>query len=205
MKLIFRAMQKGLEQAGLDEHDDARQRRPPRVKNSRGRHYPPNPLRVNKSAIRSAILAQLRRELSLQAGAAQLARDEAISEESRAESKYDTHGQEAAYLAEGQAKLAGEIEANLALYAAVPLPDFEPDGLIALGALVELGTRGKSAWYFLGPKAGGIELHLDGRDILVLTPQSPLGRQFLGQRVGDTVQIPGRGGAATGHKILSVT
>ncbi len=160
--------------------------------------------RVNKTAIRDTILRQLRAELALQVGAAQLARDEAISEESRAESKYDTHGQEAAYLAEGQAKLAGEIEASLALYSALPFPDFGPASTIALGAIVELSARGKSAWYFLGPRAGGLELHVGDKEILVLTPQSPLGRQLLGKRVGDSVQIPGRGGATTGNKIIAV-
>lgn len=159
---------------------------------------------MNKSAIRDAILAQLRAELALQIGAAQLARDEAISDESRAQSKYDTHSQEAAYLAEGQAKLAGEIEASLAHCAALPLPAFAPGDVIALGALVELGARGRSAWYFLGPRAGGLELRVAGKEILVLTPQSPLGRQLLGKLTGDTVQMPGRAGAATGLKILSV-
>jgi transcription elongation GreA/GreB family factor len=160
---------------------------------------------VNKSAIRAIILQQLNAELALQIGAAQLARDEAISEESRAESKYDTHSQEAAYLAEGQAKLAGEIEESLAVYTTLPLPDFGPGSVIALGAVVELSARGKSAWYFLGPRAGGLELRVGEKEILVLTPQSPLGRQLLGKRVGDSVQIPGRGGVATGNKILSVT
>ena len=159
---------------------------------------------VNKSAIRDAILDHLRATLALQAGAAQLARDEAISEESRAESKYDTHGQEAAYLAEGQAKLAGEIETSLALYDGLPLPAFAPDSVIALGAVIELGTRTRSSWYFLGPRAGGIELRVAGRDLLVLTPQSPLGRQFLGKRVGETVQIPGRNGTVSGQTILSL-
>ncbi len=159
---------------------------------------------MNKSAIRDAILEQLRAALALQAGAALLARDEAISEESRAESKYDTHGQEAAYLAEGQAKLAGEIETSLALYDGLALPAFPPESVIALGAVIELGTRTRSSWYFLGPRAGGIELCVAGRDILVLTPQSPLGRQFLGKRVGETVQMPGRSGTATEHKILAV-
>ena len=167
-------------------------------------HFTQYFLSVNKTAIRDAILAQLRAELALQAGAAQMARDEAISEESRAESKYDTHGQEAAYLAEGQAKLAGEIETSLALYAGLPLPAFAPDSVIALGAVIELATRSRSSWYFLGPRAGGLELCVAGRDILVLTPQSPLGRQFLGKRVGDTVQMPGRSGTSTGHKILTV-
>jgi transcription elongation GreA/GreB family factor len=159
---------------------------------------------VNKTLIRDTILAQLRAELALQVGAAHLARDEAISEESRAENKYDTHSQEAAYLAEGQAKLAAEIESNLALYSTLALPAFGPADAIALGALVEVAARGGSTWYFLGPRAGGTEVTLDGRTILVLTPQSPLGRQFLGKRVGDTVPMPGRAGAATGQKILSV-
>jgi transcription elongation GreA/GreB family factor len=159
---------------------------------------------VNKTALREAILQQLRAELALQVGAAQLARDEAISEESRPESKYDTHSQEAAYLAEGQAKLAGEIEESIAHYASLTLPVLGPGDVIALGAVVELSNRGRSTWYFLGPRAGGLELAADGRSLLVLTPQSPLGRQLLGKRVGDTVHMPGRA-APTGLKILSVT
>ena len=159
---------------------------------------------VNKSALRAAILAQLRAELALQAGAARLARDEATSEESRPESKYDTHSQEAAYLAEGQARLAGEIEASLAHYASVPLPDFSVDDPIALGAIMGLESRGKTSWYFLGPRAGGLELTVDDRKILLLTPQSPLGRQLLGKKIGDTVRLVGRGGAPAEHRIATV-
>ena len=159
---------------------------------------------MKKAALRQAILDQLHAELARQTGAAQLARDEAISEESRAENKYDTHSQEAAYLAEGQARLAGEIEQNLEYYAAMPLPDFGPDDVIALGAVVEMKGRGRTAWYFLGPRAGGLEVEVDGREVLVLTPQSPLGRALLGRRTGDVVTTPGRGGAME-YRILSVS
>lgn len=169
-----------------------------------GRPLLPSFQRVNKSVFRDAILAHLRAELALQTTAAQLARDEAISEESRPQNKYDTHSQEAAYLAEGQARLAGEIEASLAHYAALPLPEFAPGDVIALGALVELDAPGKGAWYFLGPRAGGIELSVDGREILVLTPQSPLGRQLLGRRAGDTMPAPGGGATTAALRILSV-
>ena len=61
---------------------------------------------INRPALRAALLAQLQSDLDLQVRAAQLARDEATHEESRPESKYDTHAQEAAYLAEGQARAA---------------------------------------------------------------------------------------------------
>lgn len=143
---------------------------------------------MNKSLLRDAILAQLRAELALQTRAALLARDEATNEESRAENKYDTRGQEAAYLAEGQARLAAEIEESIAQFVALPLPDFGADSAIALGALVELTTRGGSAWYFLGPRAGGRELTLGAQKILLVTPPSPLGRQLIGKRVGDPVK-----------------
>ncbi len=158
---------------------------------------------MKKSLLRDAVIAQLRTELARQTVAANLARDEAISEESQPENKYDTHSQEAAYLAEGQARLAAEIEANLALFAALPLPDFGPDDVIALGALVELGARGGSTWYFLGPRAGGLELRVDGRNILLVTPQSPLGRELVGRRKDDIVRAPGPGGPVE-HRVLSV-
>ncbi len=159
---------------------------------------------MKKSALRDAVVAQLHAELALQTNAALLARDEAISEESRAENKYDTHSQEAAYLAEGQARQVAEIEASLAHYAGLALPDFSATDPIALGAVVELSAAGHSAWYFLGPRAGGMELHIDGRDVLVVTPQSPLGRQLVGRRAGDIVAVPGRGVVAATAQIASV-
>src|SRR5882724_7954462 len=100
--------------------------------------------RVNKSILRDAVLAQLRVELALQTRAAWLARDEATNEESRAENKYDTRGQEAAYLAAGQAKLATEIDESIAQFAALALPDFGAGDAVALGALVELSARSGS-------------------------------------------------------------
>src|SRR5687768_18571541 len=88
---------------------------------------------VNKSLLRDRILLQLRQEFARQTSAAETSRDEAISEESRAENKWDTHSQEAAYLAEGQAKLAAEISTNLDLYATLPLPDFSASDAVAIG------------------------------------------------------------------------
>jgi transcription elongation GreA/GreB family factor len=156
---------------------------------------------VNKFALRDAILDKLRADLAQQAAAAHSARDEAISEESRPENQYDMHSQEAAYLAEGQAKLAQEIAQNIALYGALPVPVLPNDAAIALGAVIELAGGKQPMWYFLGPRAGGMEVTFDGRDVLVITPQSPLGRQLLGKHVGDSVQLPGRTGT---HRVASI-
>lgn len=158
---------------------------------------------LNKADLRSQIISRLRTDLELQTAAAQLARDEAISEESRPENKYDTHSQEAAYLAEGQARLAADILASIGVYESMALSDFDAATPIGLGALVELSSRGAGIWYFLGPRAGGLELTLDGQSILVITPSSPFGRVLLGRKVGDAVVPPGRGTMAA-QRILTV-
>jgi len=149
---------------------------------------------VNKSELRAAILQQLQAELELQSKAAESSREEATSEESRAENKWDTHSQEAAYLAEGQARLATDIATSLEVYASLPLPDLRPDDAIVIGALIGLEAGGRRSWYFLGPRAGGLEFKVGDREVLLLTPLSPLGGQLLGRRVGD--EVPSTGPAA---------
>ncbi|HWA09315.1 MAG TPA: transcription elongation factor [Opitutaceae bacterium] len=151
---------------------------------------------MNKLLLRDEILARLQRELATQAAAAHQTRDEAISEESKAENKYDTRSIEAGYLAEGQARMTAEIQARIDAYRSFFPPDFPPGASIAVGALVEVESGGRRTWYFLGPRAGGMEIPLDGTSVLVLTPQSPLGRELLGRREGDAIAAPARGARA---------
>lgn len=159
---------------------------------------------MSKETLRAQIIARLQADLDLQLGAARLAHDEAISEESRAENKYDTHSQEAAYLAEGQSRLVREVADSIALYQSLPLPGFTAGSAASVGALLEVGRPGRSTWYFLGPRAGGLELALpDGREVLVVTPASPLGRQLNGRRTGEAVELPGRRGPAS-DRILRI-
>lgn len=142
-----------------------------------------------KEQLRQQILLQLQADFELQTAAAKLAHDEATHEESRPQNKYDTHSQEAAYLAAGQAKLVQEITEAIGLYRSLPCDAFPPEAPIALGALVAVGNH----WYFVGPRSGGMEIKLpDGREVLVITPASPLGRQLMGRRAGEMVALAGR-------------
>lgn len=160
--------------------------------------------RMQKSAVRDAIVAQLQSELDLQARAAHDARDEATSVESKSEGKYDMRSQEAAYLAEGQARLAAEIAESIVHYRAMELPDFSSGRPAALGALVTLESKQGRAVYFLGPRNGGLEITLPtGETCLVVTPSSPLGRQLIGRVAGDSVQLPGRRGPVI-HRIAEL-
>lgn len=116
------------------------------------------------------------------------AHTEATHEENKAESKYDTRGLEASYLAEGQTLKAAELEKHFLQLQALSPRMFNPKDPVALGALVELvelKRASEATWYFIAPCAGGTELETQGQPVLVLTPESPLGRQLIGKRVGD--------------------
>jgi len=158
---------------------------------------------MDKTALQQAILAELQSELTLLTEAANTARDEATNEESRSEDKYDMRSQSAAYLAAGQAKLAGEIANAIAAYQALPVRRFGPGELVATGALVTLEARKRRSWYFLGPQHGGLEVRLNGATIIVVTGASPLGRQLVGRNVGETVTLPGRTGPVM-HVVVTV-
>ncbi|MFA6288212.1 MAG: GreA/GreB family elongation factor [Opitutaceae bacterium] len=156
-----------------------------------------------KAPIRDAIVVQLRRELELQARAAHESREEATSVENKAEGQYDMRSQEAAYLAEGQARFAAEIAESISIYQTLDLPVFTADSIVAVGALVTLEAKGRQSVYFLGPRNGGLEARVGDLDFVVVTPTSPLGRQLVGRKLGDAVQLPGRGGPVP-HRIVNI-
>ncbi len=160
--------------------------------------------RMDKSLLRSACVQQLEADLALLTQAALTSRDEATHEESRAENQYDMHAQEAAYLAEGQARMVADLHETLSHYRSLDMGPVAPGSLIAVGALVRLRSpEGKVRTYLVGPRAGGLEVQIEGEMVLVVTPASPLGRQLVGRRTGDTLLIPGRTGTIK-HEILSV-
>ncbi len=158
---------------------------------------------MNKRAIIKKIIARLTDELEIYFRAAKFSRAEATHESSKAESKYDTRGLEASYLARGQSKQAAELEAAIAEFEKLPAKTFGAHDPIDLGALVELEHGGESTFYFIGPRAGGTEILHDKKEILVITPPSPLGEQLVGKKARDTFQL-NLGGAKQAAKIVKV-
>ncbi len=144
--------------------------------------------------------------------AARTAHAEATDPQSKAENKYDTRGLEASYLARGQSRQAAETEDAIAQIRAMPLRDFAAADPIDLGAVVVLEPASKAkaprkgtaaAVYFLAPKAGGTEVEHEGVEVTVITPQSPLGLQLVGHRVGHRVAI-GSGPSASEFLVAGV-
>ena len=144
---------------------------------------------MNKRALVDKVVQQLTAEVQTFFKAARAAHAEATHEQSKAEDKYDTRGLEASYLARGQSRQAAEMEQAIAEFQALPLRDFSPNDPIDVGAYVELNGKRENACYFIGPRAGGTEVACDGKEILVITPQSPLGQQLVGKKKGDRIKL----------------
>ena len=144
---------------------------------------------MNKRALVQKIVAKLTSELGIYFRAAMNSRAEATHEQSKADNKYDTRGLEASYLARGQSKQAAELEAAIAEFEKLEIRKFATGDGIGIGALVELEADGERSFYFIGPRAGGTEVVQDKMEILVITPQSPLGAQLMEKRQGDRPQL----------------
>jgi transcription elongation GreA/GreB family factor len=143
---------------------------------------------VDKAALLAAIVAQLVAEVELLGKAALESHADATAEDNKAENKYDTRGLEASYLAEGQSRAAEEVAQSLAQFRALTLP--AAGRPVTLGSLVVVeDQKRKATHYFVGPRAGGTEVTHAGHTVMVITPVSPLGRQLVGRRPGDSVQL----------------
>jgi len=149
---------------------------------------------MNKRALIKKIIARLTDELAVYFRAANSSRAEATHEQNKAEDKYDTRG---------QSRQAAEIESAIAEFEKLAVRKFGDGEAIGPGVLVELEHGGEHSFYFIGPRAGGTEVVHEKREILVITPQSPLGEQLLGKKQGDQPQLT-LGGAKQVARIVSV-
>ena len=145
---------------------------------------------MNKRCVMETIADRLAGDLALLHKAAREAHAEATHESSKAENKYDTRGLEASYLADGQVRQAIETEEAIAQIQMLSMADLPPGTAVTLGALVELESRGRTMFYFMAPRGGGVEVEVDGEEVVVLTPQSPLGRLLVGKKEDDCFKSP---------------
>ena len=149
--------------------------------------------------ILEALLAELEEELHRLMAANERASAGATASESKAETKWDTCGLEASYLARGHAEqfktLAAEVH-NLRGFVA---PDYTGRP-IGVGALVEAEMGGEAMFFFLLHCGGGIDLVVEGREVTVITPESPVGAALLDKKQGDSFSFR----AGSSGKILRV-
>ncbi len=149
--------------------------------------------------ILKVLIAELEGELHRLLAANEQASAGATDSEAKAETKWDTCGLESSYLARGHAQqfktLAAEVH-NLRGFAA---PDYTGRS-IGLGALAEVEMGSEALLFFLLHCGGGIDLAVEGREVTVITPESPIGAALLDKRQGDAFSFR----AGISGKILKV-
>lgn len=148
---------------------------------------------MDKKALIARIREALKAELATVQASAADARAAATHEEAKPENEYDTRGLEASYLAGAQAGRAADLAHRIADLEFVPVKAFGPEDPVGLTALLELDDGERVRRYFLAPDGGGMKLDVDGRELLVITPKSPVGRAVLEKRAGDVVEFRLRG------------
>ncbi len=145
-----------------------------------------------KADLVEKIRAELRARLERLARAARAAHEASTDPGSKAESKYDTRNLEESYLANGQARHVKELAQTLAVFENLTLRDFSPGEEIDAGALVKTKREGSReiSYFLMAPTSGGLEVPHEGKEVTLLSPESPLYQKMMGLRIGDTMEAP---------------
>ncbi|MGD0328780.1 MAG: GreA/GreB family elongation factor [Minisyncoccia bacterium] len=120
------------------------------------------------------------------------AQKEANSHVGRMESRYDTFKEEAQYEVEAQelriSKYRSGINQINTLFANTS--NLNPSTTIKIGSIVKLVSKtGEEKFYVLSPVGGGIVAKDGNVSVFTLTPDSPLGKQLLGLKIGDLCEL----------------
>jgi len=145
---------------------------------------------MDKTLFYDTLLETLRDEVKHAVAASKDAAEYATNEESRAESQWDTQGLEASYLAAGQAGMAKQWAAAVEELQSERADLLKPNSRVSLGALFKCDFAGSEEYFFYAGVAGGHVVPVEGREVTVITPQSPLAHKLLNLRAGDHFPLP---------------
>ena len=151
-------------------------------------------MRNRKTALRGLLVEALQTALASAHAAYRAAIEGATHAEAKAENSKDTRGLEQSYVARGQAQRVAELETGLATVTTMTVAPHS-SGPVRIGSLATVRDQhdGRTAYYWIAPAGGGSTLidpsPTGHREIIVLTPVSPLGRALLTRTVGDEITL----------------
>lgn len=133
---------------------------------------------------------------------ARAAHQAATHEESRAEDRHDTFAIEASYLAAGQAVRVQELK-NTLLELEGYLTHSPSGDQVAPGCLVTYQSEDGKHQVLMTRLGGGAKANVQGSPFQILSSTSPLGKELLGLRAGEEVEVEVRG-TPKPFKILAI-
>ncbi len=148
---------------------------------------------ISKVALKEELVELVAADLDTAERAQQAAREGATHEEAKPENDKDTRALEQTYLARGQAMRVETLVEEIHVLRSMTLRDYRDGDAIGAGALLSLQSEEGTRCVFLLPYGGGVELSIDGAEVLVITPQSALGALVLGRALGDELELRVRG------------
>ena len=142
-----------------------------------------------KQQLLNELINHVDQELVTLLEAANAAHAASTDEQSVAETQYDTLAIEAGYLAEGQSnRVSALTQEKLALESL--LEQTACRGHVRLGSLAQLANdEDNNAWFYLAPACAGYRTTIDGHEITVITPESPMGAALVGKAIDDEVEL----------------
>ena len=147
----------------------------------------------DKSAVRDALLVELRRLHATMVGAVMQTQEGVTHEDARSEGSKDMRSTEQSYIARGQAMRAEDLAEQLQRFETTPLRTYAPSDPISVGALVHVLIDDETRWFFVAAQGGGAVLQVGGAEITVVTPVSPVGALLCGRASGESFERVVRG------------
>jgi transcription elongation GreA/GreB family factor len=102
----------------------------------------------------------------------------------------DMRSTEASYLARGLAERVETLRDAVRTVELLRVRAFGETDAAGPGALVTVVDEdGNDRLYFLAPAGGGETIGVNGAEVLVLTPRSPLGAAITGRSAGESISV----------------
>ncbi len=147
----------------------------------------------DKALVREALLAEMRAALAAMARSARDAAEGATHEENRSEGDKDMRATEESYVARGKAMRTEELADELARAESSAFRVYTATDPIGPGALVRVLIDDAPRVFLVSAYGGGRTLKLDGVEITVVAPATPVGAALVGKRVGDDFELAIKG------------
>ncbi len=145
---------------------------------------------MNKQTVIEELLIELESQLELAMGASKEAAEYATHEESKADSKWDTQGLEASYLAAGQGAQVLEIGKSIQITRGYLESASTSFSSVQPGALFSIQLNGIEQWFFMSSTGGGVSATIEESVVTVVTGQSPIAQRVVGRSVGESFLLP---------------